>query len=1140
MIRGEKVKFRKKDLVSLDHLPSAQVDDPMIVHVPERTSRNRSHVWHVCRMTLVFFTFLAIIFGAVIATIESGIFDEPLSQKAQTALDKAIGPRYKAEVGKTVIRFTSDLRLALEARDVNVIDQDSGKHLSTMSAVNMELDPFALIEGRVEVASVAAEGIALDTSLLPQGDPIDLTALRVDALPQALTAAFDNIDFLQRFVQSGGTNSVRISGFSVKLARQEGDPISLVVDNLTFERTEPNSLHLYGQVAVNGSVATLDVKADQQEAGHSSSLIAKISNLDLKPLTMAYDATGTPRQGLMSFADVTLSAVKGGVGADPKLDTSINIRPGVLYMDRDAQDLTQANINLAYNFARQTLEIAPSTAQFVRTIVPFSGALIDLDRVDANAGKGFGIDFVIKNGTAASSISGEPPVSFDGRTTGRFLSATKEFQFDNLGISTPRGALFGSLHMKLGNSSPEISFGGRADKLDTTVVKQLWPFWMASKPRVWVENNLFGGSVTNAVISVFIPAGRLREAAQTGKLQLGKDELHIAFDIDGARLNVPGEIPPLRETKAHFDLTGPTMGVGIETATSYFPTGRSVTLSDSSFSIPATYDKPLMADLNLTISGTGDAVGELLTYKPLEVLQRTEFKPEDFNGKIVAKVEARIGLISDQKPPPPDWQAKLELNNVDLLKPMNSRKITNLTGEIAADPQSVHLQAQAQIDGIPAQIDMTEPTDSKSTVKRGRVITAMLSDAQRNTVMPGLRDIVDGPVKVELTRIDDDRQGVKVDLGKAALTVPWVGWSKGSGIPATAQFEASGPDSQTTLKNFALKGDGFGVSGDLVISKGSLSSASFDSVELSGLDDFALSLKRGKGGGYDVSVSGNSADIRPILARLKSSSSGGGKSGGDDDSASATIRVNLDKVIGFNDESIGNLKGVYSIAGGKTTAVDFSGVTRSGEAVVSQMSKGSGGGTIRITSGDAGAVARFADLYKHLKGGLLNLSLRSVGQDDWDGSLDLRNFAIVDEKKLSTIVSTPSGKNGKSLNAAVKQNIDTRSQSFERGFARLVMRDGSLSVENGVVRGVQVGATFQGTVKDANGKMDLTGTFMPAYGLNRLFAEVPIVGFILGNGSDRGLIGITFRVTGTLEKSSIQINPLSIIAPGVFRQIFEY
>lgn len=58
-----------------------------------------------------------------------------------------------------------------------------------------------------------------------------------------------------------------------------------------------------------------------------------------------------------------------------------------------------------------------------------------------------------------------------------------------------------------------------------------------------------------------------------------------------------------------------------------------------------------MADLDLTISGSGDAIGELLTYKPLEVLQRTEFKPEDFNGKIVAKVDARIGLIKDQQPP---------------------------------------------------------------------------------------------------------------------------------------------------------------------------------------------------------------------------------------------------------------------------------------------------------------------------------------------------------------------------------------------------------------------------------------------------------------------------------------------------------
>ena len=33
--------------------------------------------------------------------------------------------------------------------------------------------------------------------------------------------------------------------------------------------------------------------------------------------------------------------------------------------------------------------------------------------------------------------------------------------------------------------------------------------------------------------------------------------------------------------------------------------------------------------------------------------------------------------------------------------------------------------------------------------------------------------------------------------------------------------------------------------------------------------------------------------------------------------------------------------------------------------------------------------------------------------------------------------------------------------------------------------------------------MEMTGTFMPAYGLNRLFGELPLIGLILGNGNDR-------------------------------------
>ena len=94
--------------------------------------------------------------------------------------------------------------------------------------------------------------------------------------------------------------------------------------------------------------------------------------------------------------------------------------------------------------------------------------------------------------------------------------------------------------------------------------------------------------------------------------------------------------------------------------------------------------------------------------------------------------------------------------------------------------------------------------------------------------------------------------------------------------------------------------------------------------------------------------------------------------------------------------------------------------------------------------------------------------------------------------------------------------------------------------QDGVLRGPLLGASFQGMLYDPKGNMDMTGTFMPAYGLNRIFGEIPIIGALLGNGRDHGLIGVTFKLEGDADSPGVQINPLSVIAPGIFRSIFEF
>ncbi|NMN69290.1 DUF3971 domain-containing protein [Rhizobium sp. 57MFTsu3.2] len=1124
-IRGEKITFRKKDIVALHELPSAQAEDPMIVSCPPSRSRMRKTAGATGGCVAVIFFVLA----AIVFTVESGIFDGPLTRQAQAALNSAIGPRYRAEVGSTAIRFTSNLRLALEARNVNMIDEKSGQHLSTTHAMRMALDPLQLFRGRIAIAQIEAEDIALDTALLPSGKPLKLDDVRIDEIPTAMEAAFAQLDMIDSFVERGGTRSVKLSGIDIKLADTANGPLSIVVDSLDFTRTRQGALALDGEVAINGKAATLSV-ITERTGERTSKLTGQLAGVDLGPFTLKRNVQGQIRQGIDGSGDVTISAVRTGDQAEPALGASVDLEPGQFYMDGDQQELSGGRINLAYDFDKQKLEIAKSRVQFGATSVPLTGALIDLDKIDAAAGKGFGIDLLVSGGTAAPTASGEQPLAFDIQATGRYLVTDRELEFPNMRVSSPAGGLFGSLHVRLGDVSPEISFAGQSQQLQTTAVKQLWPFWMASKGREWVQRNLFGGTVTDASISVFIPFGRLDEAVGKG-LKLDKNQIRIAFDIADTRMNVAGDIPPIRDMNAHFDLSGPRATISIKSGTAFFPSGRSVSVGEGTFVLPSTYDKPLMAELNLPISGAADAVGELLTYKPIQVLQRAGFVPEDLKGKVSAKVQARIGLISSQNPPPAEWKAVMQLQDLDVAKPFSGRKITGLDGVLNADPKQVSLDGKGLIDGIPAGIKLVEPTDKSSNVQPQQTITATLNNDQREKVLPGLNDIVDGSVDVELNRIDQDRQAVTVDLGRARLSLPWIGWSKGGGIGATATFEASGPADNTELKNFVLKGDGFGANGSLVIGKGNLVKADFDSVKLSSLDDFSVSVKRGKGG-FDVSVSGESADARPIIARLKSSS------GDDSDhSGSISVRAKLGRVVGFNDEKLRNAEMTYVSSGGRLQTLNFTGVTDSGEAFVAQTK---GNGVINVTSGDAGSVSRFADLYQHMMGGLLNMQIRLGAGDNWDGSIDIRRFSLVNEQRLHSIVSTPVGEEQRSLNSAVKRNIDTSAQRFQRGFARIVSQNGVVSIENGVVRGDQVGAVFQGTVRNQRGRMDMTGTFMPAYGLNRLFAELPLIGIILGNGTDRGLIGITFKLTGKLESPDLIVNPLSIIAPGVFRNIFEF
>ena len=67
--------------------------------------------------------------------------------------------------------------------------------------------------------------------------------------------------------------------------------------------------------------------------------------------------------------------------------------------------------------------------------------------------------------------------------------------------------------------------------------------------------------------------------------------------------------------------------------------------------------------------------------------------------------------------------------------------------------------------------------------------------------------------------------------------------------------------------------------------------------------------------------------------------------------------------------------------------------------------------------------------------------------------------------------------------------------------------------------------------------MDIDGTIIPACALNAVPGEIPIIGDILVGD---GLFGLTYALGGAISNPKFQVNPVSAIAPGIFRRFFEY
>ncbi len=192
-----------------------------------------------------------------------------------------------------------------------------------------------------------------------------------------------------------------------------------------------------------------------------------------------------------------------------------------------------------------------------------------------------------------------------------------------------------------------------------------------------------------------------------------------------------------------------------------------------------------------------------------------------------------------------------------------------------------------------------------------------------------------------------------------------------------------------------------------------------------------------------------------------------------------------------------------------------------------------------MQSDNAGSLLRFLDIYKRMTGGDLVLQM-GTGDGPQIGNLMVRDFALSNEPALRRIIPTQTQVVAGQDRAGNAQSVrvDINEARFSKARVDFTRSAGRLDFKDAAVFGSQVGFTLGGFIDQARDRMDISGTFVPAYGLNNAFAQVPLFGPLLGGGQYEGLFAVNFRVAGPVANPTLTVNPLSAVAPGFLRKLF--
>ena len=1072
--------------------------------------------------------------GAGIRLLLGPVSLGPLQSTLAGAIAQAL-PGISLTYDQAAIEWSrDDGRVNLVVLGAKIFDHNN-RVVAEAPKADIDLAARPFLSGQVKVQRITLVGVQLSLVHMKEG------GIRLGA--EGDRSANDVLARLNDVIEAKGSSTSSLKSFAVRNARlnlfDETTGLKVVAPraNLTLSaKGEAIAVQSDADVTISGRPAHIRADVTLPPAGGPVTGNALITGLDPRALAANAPLFAPLKDIALSVNLATRFKLSGAKLANAAFDVTAagemplgGLKGGTLHVRR-------VHLNGAYDGVKNHLSLDQAVFDTREGIVRLKGdADFHYDGVALAS-----VSAKIASTRIALNMPGifAQPVGFQSlQLAGDYQLASRTFTIAQASLTAPAFSLStkGSITLGNGVQAPGLVLSGRLAPLPVKTLLHYWPLPVVAGAREWIADNIFAGTLGPMDFETHFPVGMLDQDV------LPDDSMKLSFAMSGVEGSYVKGLTHVTGVSGSASLLG-------DTFTADFEGGKvgNLTVRNGHALIPDLHIHGTVGQFTAHVDGQMPEIMTLIDMQPLGYPTRFGIDPKLTRGTASTDLSFQVPMLQDLAVDAVGISVKAQVS--DFAVTLGRLKLTNGAVNFDIDNSRLHQTGNVSIADARFAVDWMEDFKTADPVTTKINAKGVMTDGARQALSIGLQNILTGPVPV--TADMQGRRGqltiaeVGMDLTNSALTIPILHLGKQAGQAATGRVTVNFAAGDLIRDEVIhVTGPDLSASGTANFDRtGALSVLNFTSVKMGELNDLSFILTRSASGDNYV-LRGRSLD-GSLIGRNVGDTNGAGTTAPPRDDAPAGpfhIDARLDRLAMRDGVTIAPFNLDLAGIGNKPSALTLSGGIGK-ETLSGNIQTSAAGRKVSIEAGDAGTLIQGLFNFQSIKGGKLKLSASLPGRasdpnvgpaiPDYQGTLDIDDFQVVNQPFLARLFSAGSLTGIGDLMGGDGISIENMNVPFSS-------KNNVISVHDARARGRAIGATADGYIDRPKSQVALKGSLVPAYGLNSVLGNIPLLGDVLVSKKGEGVFGVTYSATGSAELPKIDVNPLSVLTPGILRRIFE-